>query len=413
MNSVVRIITTLTAGAFSPPSVPVEGRNGTGRKTAAAWRRTFLLGAAAAWLAACQPVAMSGSGPAVSRDQPVRVALLVPRGADAALAQSLEEAARLAIMDVGPVKVDLRVYDTGGRPDQAARQAVAAVNEGAEVILGPVFADSVRAVRAAVGYSGVNVLAFSNNPSVAGGNVFILGNTFDTAARRLASHAARQGKNRILVVHERTEAGVLGRAAIEQAVSSTRSSVAGFVAFDYSQQGVAGAVPRIAETARASGSDAVFFTSNTAGALPMLLELLPQAGAGPAQYQYIGLTRWDVPAEALGLPGAQGAWFAMPDPGRASRFDARYRAAYGRAPHPIAALAYDGIAAIGASVASGRPDALSRASLTRSSGFTGATGTFRLLPDGTNERGLAVAQIRGGRVVIVAPAPQGPGGAGF
>jgi ABC-type branched-subunit amino acid transport system substrate-binding protein len=259
----------------------------------------------------------------------------------------------------------------------------------------------------------VNVLAFSNNPSVAGGNVFILGNTFDTAARRLASHAARQGKGRILVVHERTEAGVLGRTAIEQAVSSTRGSLAGSVAFDYSQQGVAGAVPRIAETARASDADALFFTSNTAGALPMLLELLPQTSAGPGQYQYIGLTRWDIPAAALELPGAQGAWFAMPDPGRAARFDARYRAAFGRTPHPIAGLAYDGIAAIGASLASGRPDALSRASLTRSTGFPGATGTFRLMPDGTNERGLAVAQIRDGRVVIVAPAPRGPGGAGF
>jgi hypothetical protein len=222
-------------------------------------------------------------------------------------------------------------------------QAVAAVNDGAQIILGPVFADSVRAVRAAVGSSGVTVLAFSNNPSVAGGNVFILGNTFDTAARRLATHAARQGKGRILVVHERTEAGVLGRTAIERAVASTRSGLAGSVAFDFSQQGVVGAVPRISETARASGADAVFFTSNTAGALPMLLELLPQNGAGPGRYQYIGLTRWDIPAEALALPGAQGAWFAMPDPGLAARFDARYRSAYGRAPHPIAGLAYDGI----------------------------------------------------------------------
>jgi hypothetical protein len=325
MHIVVRILRKLTGEALPPPSAASSGGNRAGRKPGAAWRRPLLLGAAAAMLAACQPVAMSGSAPAVSRDQPVRVALLVPRGADAGLAQSLEDAARLAIADLGPVQVDLRVYDDAGRPDRAAGHAVAAVNDGAQIILGPVFADSVRAVRSAAGSSGVTVLAFSNNPSVAGGNVFILGNTFDTAARRLATHAARQGKGRILVVHERTEAGVLGRTAIERAVASTRSGLAGSVAFDFSQQGVVGAVPRISETARASGADAVFFTSNTAGALPMLLELLPQNGAGPGRYQYIGLTRWDVPAEALALPGAQGAWFAMPDPGLAARFDARYR----------------------------------------------------------------------------------------
>jgi ABC-type branched-subunit amino acid transport system substrate-binding protein len=175
---------------------------------------------------------------------------------------------------------------------------------------------------------------------------------------------------------------------------------------------VAGAVPRIAETAQASGADALFFTSNTAGALPMLLDGLSRTSAAPGRVQYIGLTRWDIPAEALALPGAQGAWFAMPDPAAAARFDDRYRAAYGRAPHPIAGLAYDGIAAIGASVASGRPDGLGRAALARSSGISGATGVFRLMPDGTNQRGLAVAQIRDGRVVIVDPAPRRLAGAG-
>jgi ABC-type branched-subunit amino acid transport system substrate-binding protein len=103
----------------------------------------------------------------------------------------------------------------------------------------------------------------------------------------------------------------------------------------------------------------------------------------------------------------------MPDPALAARFDARYRSAYGRAPHPIAGLAYDGIAAIAASVASGRPEALGRAALTRDTGFTGVTGVFRLMPDGTNQRGLAVAQIRDGRVVIVDPAPRGFSGPGF
>jgi ABC-type branched-subunit amino acid transport system substrate-binding protein len=408
MHLVARILRPLIAAAFR-----LQSSRGGHRMRPALWRRLLLLVGAATILAACQPVAMSGGGPSVSRNEPVRVALLVPQSADPALAQSLEDAARMAIVDLGPGQVDLRVYDTGGQADRAARQAVAAVNDGAQIILGPVFADSVRAVRDAVRASGVTVLAFSNNPTVAGGNVFILGNNFDTAARRLSTYAARQGKDRILIVHEQTESGVLGRTAIERAVASTRSSLAGSVAFDFSQQGVAGAVPRIAETAQASGADALFFTSNTAGALPMLLDGLSRTSAAPGRVQYIGLTRWDIPAEALALPGAQGAWFTMPDPGRAARFDTRYRSAYARAPHPIAGLAYDGIAAIGASVASGRTDALSRAALTRSSGFSGATGTFRLMPDGTNERGLAVAQIRAGRVFIVDPAPRGLSGAGF
>jgi outer membrane PBP1 activator LpoA protein len=102
---------------------------------------------------------------------PVRVALLVPQSGDAALAPSLEGVVRMALIDLGPVRVDRRVYDTGVQTDRAARQAVAAVNDGAQINLGPVFADSVRAVRSAVGSSGVTVLAFWNNPTMAGGNV--------------------------------------------------------------------------------------------------------------------------------------------------------------------------------------------------------------------------------------------------
>ncbi len=46
--------------------------------------------------------------------------------------------------------------------------------------------------------------------------------------------------------------------------------------------------------------------------------------------------------------GVQGGWFAMPDPGLQAQFRDRYAGAYGSQPVPVAGLAYDGIAAIGA-----------------------------------------------------------------
>ncbi len=112
------------------------------------------------------------------------------------------------------------------------------------------------------------------------------------------------------------------------------------------------------------------------------------------------------------MRGLQEGWFALPDPALTAQFDARYTAAYGDAPHPIAALAYDGIAAIGALIGTGAPDALSAASLTQGSGFVGVNGVFRLMPDGTNQRGLAVATIRNNAVVILDPAPRSFAGSG-
>ena len=367
-------------------------------------------------LSACDTGTVGGGGPSINTDKPVPVALLVPRGSaqpgDAVLAQSLENAARLAMADLGDVQIDLRVYDTAGDANTAAAVATQAVDEGAKIILGPVYAGAANAAGLAVLNRKVNVLAFSNNTKIAGGNVFVLGPTFENTAARLTRFAARQGKSKIVAVHSSDEAGQLGLEAIRQAVAGSGATLAGTVAYERSQQGVIDAVPRVKSTVESTGADSIFLTSTTAGALPLFTQLLPEAGLSPATTQFIGLTRWDIPAQTLELPGVQGGWFALPDPARSEQFRARYAATYGGAPHPIGGLAYDGIAAIGALVGAGKSDALTGAALTQGAGFQGVSGIFRLRPDGTNERGLAVATIQNKQVVVIDPAPTSFSGAG-
>ena len=370
---------------------------------------------AALLVAACVPAA----GPSVggSGSGSVQVALLVPGGSgqasDELLARSLQNAARLAIADLGGTQIDLRVYNTAGQPAQAAAMAVQAVNEGAQIILGPVFAQEANAAGVAVAGQGINLLAFSNNPDIAGNNVFVLGPTFDNTAQRLASYAVRQGKSNIMIVHDRNTAGDLGRAAIQRGVTAAGGTVVATGSYEFSQNGVASAAPGIASSARSAGAQAVFLTADTAGALPLVSQLLADNGLSSASIQFVGLTRWDIPTATLALPGVQGGWFALPDPGLYAQYQSRYQAAYSEAPHPISGLAYDGIAAIGALMKQSAGGAVSKAALTQGSGFVGVNGIFRLRADGTNERGLAVAQIRGGQLVVVDAAPRSFGGAGF
>lgn len=390
--------------------------------TARSWARRMMFVAGALSLAACDSVPVGGSiGRLINTSDSVQVALLVPGGSaasgEAVLAESLENAARMAIADLSGgqpgARIDLRVYNTAGQPAQAAQVAIAAVNDGADIILGPVFGEAANAVGVAVAGRNINVLSFSNNPAIAGGNVFVLGPTFDNTARRLAGHAAAQGLTRIMIVHDRTTAGEIARAAIEAAIAGTSAQVAGVAGYEFSQQGIVDAAGGIADQIKASGATAVFFTADTAGALPLLTQLLADRGAGPDVVQYMGLTRWDIPPSTLELPGVQGGWFALPDPGLSQQFAARYRQAYGTGPHPIAGLAYDGIAAIGALMQSGRADALTSESLTQASGFVGVGGIFRLLPGGTNQRGLAIAEIRENQVNVIDPAPRSFDPAGF
>ncbi|MEL7091661.1 MAG: penicillin-binding protein activator [Pseudomonadota bacterium] len=383
-------------------------------------RRAFLVPLSALAVAACDPSALSLGGlggPSINTSKPVPVALLVPRGSgaggDELLAQNLENAARLAIADLNGVEIDLRVYGTAGNPATAASQAALAVRDGAQIILGPLYGEAANAAGVAVAQSGVNVLAFSNNATIAGGNVFILGSTFDSAAERLVNYAASQGKSRIVVSHSNDIAGQLARNAIQGATGGSAATVVGTVDYPLSQEGVVAAAPRVRDAVSNSAADTVFLTAPSAGALPLMSQLLPEAGVNPANVQYMGLARWDIPPQTLDLPGLQGGWFALPDPGRASAFRNRYQASYGSAPHPLAGLAYDGIAAIGALVSQGRSNALTGAALTQSAGFQGASGIFRLRPNGTNQRGLAVATIQDNKVVVISAAPNGFGGAGF
>ena len=383
-------------------------------------RRATLAGVVAAGLAvaACQPTSLGRSGPAIGPQidpsQPVQVALLVPGGTGNAdldwLGRSLANSARMAAADARGAKIDLRVYTTTPAEASSVEAAEKAAAEGAKIILGPLFADSANAVGNAMKDNNLNVLSFSNNADIAGGNVYVLGNTFQNVADRLVSYGVKQGLRRFLMVYENDPAGQIGAGAIETAIAQNRATLTGKQQHALSQDGIDAIIPAVSEAAKSGRIDAIFMTANQQAVLPYLTDKLNAAGVTSAQTQFMGLTRWDIPAARLSLPGVQGGWFALPDTTLQADFINRYRAAYGEAPHDLGSLGYDGVAAIAALVGSGNKNAVNTVGLTRPAGFTGINGVFRLRPNGTNERGMSIATINAGKVVIIDPAPRSFGG---
>ncbi|WP_425073021.1 penicillin-binding protein activator [Sagittula sp. S175] len=379
--------------------------------------------AAASLLAACDPVTTAGlggassntGGPAIQAGAPVPVALLVPKSDSGAgpVAASLENAARLAMQDLDGVEIDLRVYDTAGQAAQASAVAQKAVDDGAKIILGPLFSEAANAAGAAVADEGVNVLSFSNTTAIAGGNVFILGPTFANTADRLMAHARKTGKKSIVIIYSNDVPGQFGKIAIEQAATVNGIQVVSSEAYELSIEGVTATAKRAAAAVTSGAADTIFITTEAANAaMPILLDQLPANGVTPGQIQLAGLTRFDVRPDLFANPGLQGVWFGVPDRSRQEAFNQRYTAAYGASPHPLAGLAFDGISAIGLLAKKGNSDALTGKSLTSAS-FTGTGGVFRLLKNGTNQRALAIASIQNNQMVILDPAPSSLSGAGF
>ncbi len=386
-----------------------------------ALRRPALFAATALGLAACEPVNFAAPTEAVDPNQPVVVALMVPLASGNSvteqLAQNLVNAANMAVRDLSGANIDLRVYETGGNAEMAAAAATRAVADGAQIMVGPLYSASTAAVAPIAARAGINVLSFSNTTSVAGGNVYIMGTTFDTVANRLVNFSVAQGKANIAIVYQEGVSGESGRGAIERAIARNGANLTTAVSYPLGLTEMGEAASGIADTLRASNSNAVFFTDSPLRGLGFITaSLASKRFRTKRDAQFMGLSRWDSSNEVLVTPSLQGGWFAVPDPGLTLQFETRYQLAYGSEAHKLSGLAYDGIAAVGAMISSARAlgerNAFSAQRLTDPSGFAGVTGIFRFRRDGTNERGLAIMRVENGVANMISAAPRSFGGTG-
>jgi len=385
-----------------------------------ALRATAIL-AAAALVTACAPQqgALSGDGVAVDVNQPVRVALLVPLGSGDMgrenIARSIVNGAELARSSLANASIDLAIYPTGGSTSGGATAAQQAVAEGAKIIIGPLFSTATSGAQPVADAAGLTILSMSNNTAVAGGNVYILGNTFENTADRLVRYGQSRGLSNYGVAYPNGLEGETARNAVAQAVRGRGANLVASQGYDLSVAGIQAAAPSIAASMRGNGAQAIILTDGPTGGLGFIAEGLRGGGLDTSSSLFLGMQRWNSSAEAMALPALQGGVFAAADPGLVAGFDGRYQNAYGSAPHELASLGFDAVAAVGAMIANARADGgspFSQASIAQSAGFAGASGPFRFNPNGTNQRTLAIIEVRDGTSAVIERAATGFGGVG-
>lgn len=342
----------------------------------------------------------------------VKIGLLLPlSGAHARLGSAMLQSAQMALFDMGNANIQLIPRDTGESEAGAAKAAQEVIAEGAQLILGPVFSASLRAVKPVAGRAHINVISFSTDWEQAGGNIFILGFLpFDQVARVTDYAAAHQVESLGLL----TPDNAYGRAvAASYQAALKRTGLRNLIALDYPAEAKAGDAA-LAEAARrfsiaaepADPGKAVLIPAAGAQAAA-LSDLLARNGLPGSQMRRVGTGLYDE-AGLAAAPSLDGAWFAAPAPESRAGFENRFRQNYGVAPPRLASLAYDATAlasvlAQGASANGGGTDIYGRAALMNSNGFSGIDGIFRFKPDGRAERGLAVLQYRNGKIVTIDP----------
>lgn len=379
--------------------------------------RTWLglvMGLAAAWLGACTSGQVGDLSPGQQPEQPpptlgagtVRVGLILPLSAsgNAGLAaQSMKNAAEMALAEFKNPDIQLLVKDSTGTAPGARSAAEQAVNEGAELILGPLFAHSVAAAGQVARSRGIPVIAFSTDTSVAARGVYLLSFLPQSDVDRIVDYAAGHRKRSIAALVSDNAYGSVVEAAFKQAAARQRARVVAVERYPADRTNIQGSVQRIAQAA--PQTDALLIP-DSGEAVVAIVSALSASGVDVKRLQLLGTGVWDADQRIFGAPALQGAWFAAPDSAGYRGFAARYRQRFGQDPIRTATLAYDGVALVAALAKTQGEQRFSEAVLTNSSGFTGVDGVFRFRRDGTSQRGLAVLRVTSGGAQVVSPAPR-------
>ena len=335
----------------------------------------------------------------------IKVGLILPltaEGQGAVVGNSLRNAAEMALSEFPNADLTLLVKDDRGTPEGAQAAAQEAIREGAELIIGPLFAPSVQAAAQVARGANRPVIAFSSDTNVAGRGVYLLSFPPENDVNRVIAYASQQGRKSFAAMVPDTAYGKVVEAAFQQAVASRGGRVVVIERFSPDQTSMSAAARRL--TPALQQADALFVPA-AADTMPALGLALQQAGYDPAKVKPLGTGVWN-DANVARVAAIQGGWFASPDTAGFNAFAGRYQARFNSAPTRTATLAYDAVSLAAALARTQGSQRFSESVLTNASGFAGADGVFRFRPDGQIDRGLAVLELRNGQIVTVNAAPR-------
>jgi ABC-type branched-subunit amino acid transport system substrate-binding protein len=347
---------------------------------------------------------LAAAGDSIGTGQ-VKVGLILPlsAGGNAGVAGvSMRNAAEMALAEFNVAELQLLVKDDGGSAPGAQQAAQQALEEGAEIILGPIFAHSVSPVGRLARARNVPVIAFSTDANVATRGVYLLSFLPESDVDRVIAYAISQGKRSFAAAIPDNAYGTVAEAAFKQSVGRRGARVVALERYPADRTQLQTAIKTIAQAT--SRADAIFIADG-ADSVPMVVQTLTAAGVDTAKVQLLGSGLWEDP-QIFTSGVLEGAWYAGPDSTSFRNFSARYRSRYGQDPARTASLAYDAVALVAALTKTQGDQRFSEAVLTNSSGFTGIDGLFRFRPDGTNQRGLAIMRVSPTGGQIVSPPPK-------
>ena len=379
-------------------------------KRAFVTRRNVMMAAGAVLLSGCSIIPKGGDAPTVGTPTPEpsattlpqdenlhRVALLVPlSGQNGEVGQSIANATTMAILDTEASNLRITTYDTAEGPQAAARQAIA---DGSKLIIGPLLGSNVVSVRAEAAPANVPIISFSNDATVAGPGVFVMGHIPEQSIARSVKYARDNGADSFAILAPDGDYGVRADAALRSALSEYGGNLVASENYTRSNTSVVSAAGRLKQR---GGFDTILIADGGANSIRGA-EAVKSAGL-----RILGTERWSGDSALLRSSALRGALFSAVSDARYAGFVRSYQERFGGQPYRVATLGYDAVLLTLRAAREwrfGRP--FPTDVLFQSGGFDGIDGPFRFQRNGVIQRSMEVRRVTNGDVEVVSAAPKG------
>lgn len=369
-----------------------------------------------------------------------RLGVLLPLSGEAAKhGEGLKNATLLALEDVRNPNLILQFYDTQSSSSGARVAVENALNQGAELIIGPLMSSEVRAISNQTIAQNVPVIAFTTSSDVLQNSVYTLGLLIDEQVDRIMTFAAQKGRQRFALLLPDNSTGIsVAKAAVASAQKNGVRIVR--IAFyqpnttDFSDvlKKMTDYPARVARLEKIRANLNAKANRGDANAAKVLKRLAPLDTLGDVDFDAVLIPEhgpklksatsmfgyYDVFSPKVKFLGTSiwentnlskettmyGSWYPSLSRSHSAYFSNKYSDLFGERPNSLYSFAYDGIAL--ASALSKQSSSDLNKSITDKDGYIGINGVFRLFPNGSNEHSLDIVEVRSSGDTVVDAAPK-------
>ena len=329
----------------------------------------------------------------------LKVGVLLPlTGKASGIGLGMQNSMFMALDDLKNNKLVLKFYDTQSTEEGAAISADKAIEEGAQMILGPLMSNEVRGASEVASSYDIPIVSFTTSPQVLKKGVYSMGLLNGEQVDNILSYAVSQNRKKIAIL---VPDNITGLNVIKSAIMSALAkdiTISKVVFYnpeniDFSEQ-----IKNISEE---ESFDAILI-ADSGNRLKTLASILAYNDIMYPDVLFMGTSAWDntnLSKETMLYHGV----YPMVSKSYSSYFTEKYNETFGEQPRGIYAFAYDGV--LLASVLTDKKSENLNDTITSSNGFIGINGYFRILPTGQSRHNLEIMEVTKDGAKVIAKSP--------